>query len=118
MASAMPERRGHGTRGLHRLESAYTITSAAAALEALLSISSSLWGRLRFPGRVSVVSICVLIVNLCSPFSGFHSRIEVSMPANVNMIARMTTWVLGDLALGRLSVRTGVYLICRQIAER
>ena len=91
----MPERRGHGTRGLHRLESAYPITSAPPALEVLLSISSSLWGPLLFPGRVSVVSICVLILNFRSPSSGFQSRIEVSMPANVNMVVRVTIWVLG-----------------------
>ena len=80
MASPTPESSGHETRGLHGLESAYTITSAELALEVLLSISSSLWVMLLFLGRVCVVSVYVLILNLRSPSASLQSSIESSMP--------------------------------------
>jgi len=57
MASPTRESTGQGTCGLHGSESAYRITAAALALEVLLSISSSLWVALLFPGMVSVVSV-------------------------------------------------------------
>jgi hypothetical protein len=89
MASAIPESRGHGTCGLPGLESVYTVTSAAPALELLLSISSSLWVTPLFPGWVSVVSVCVLTLNLRRPPIGLQSSIESSMPPNINLLVRM-----------------------------
>jgi hypothetical protein len=101
MASPTRESTGHGTCGLYGSESAYTVTSAAPVLELLLSISSSLWVTQLFPGWAWVVSVCVLTLNLRSPSTGLQSSIKSSIPPNVNLLVRMTTWLLGDAALDR-----------------
>ena len=88
MASAIPESRGHGTCGLPGLESVYTVTSAAPALELLLSISSSLWVTLLSPGR-----------------------------GCMNLVVRMATWVLENAALRRLLVQARVFMIGWRMPE-
>jgi hypothetical protein len=52
----------------------------ALALGLLLSISSSLWVTLLFPGWVCVVSVYVLILNLRSLSRGYQGCAESSIP--------------------------------------
>jgi hypothetical protein len=113
MASQTGGSNGHGTHGPHGLESAYTVPSAAPALELMLSISSSLWVTLPFPRWACVVSVCVLILNFRSPSTGFQSSIESSMPIQHNLLVRMTALVPGHADLSRVLVAEGVFMICR-----
>jgi hypothetical protein len=52
------------------------------ALGLLISISSSLWMTLIFPGWVCVVSVYVLMLNLRSPSASLQGSADSSMPPN------------------------------------
>jgi hypothetical protein len=117
MASPTPESSGHGNRSLQGLESAYTITSAAPALEVLQSISSSLQVTLLLLGWGCVVNVHVLMLTLRSPSTILQSSTELSMPPNVNLLVRKTPWVPGPADLSSVLVAEGVFMLCRRISE-